>query len=139
MFGYAPPRITINAAQMRFAMALWLIFCMGATFASPLLRPARFEVVCGTHGKARLIAHDELDFGKARPKNFHHMDCTLCVATAAVPSMESTPVVEQAYEFQTPCSTAPVYAVAANATPPPVRAPPIHVFQFFQPSSERSI
>lgn len=124
---------------MRVAVALWLLLCMGAAFASPLLRPARYEVICGASGKAHLVRHDANDFGEHRPSSFHAMDCTLCVGTHAAPpaALAWPAIAAPAHDRLRP--HAATHAHATNATPPPARAPPCHVSLFFQQSSERSI
>ena len=139
-FSESPITTTLRTQRMRFAVVLWLILGMSAAFASPFLRPARYEVVCGASGKAHLVTHDDGSFGsKSRPKNFHDMDCALCAATSLprlaldAPSLQP---IDGLLNFALPTL---VQAVPPTAAPPPARAPPFNVSLFFQQSSERSI
>ncbi len=127
--------------RMRAAVVIWLALGMLAAFASPLLRPVRYEVVCGTHGKAQLIVHEDDNFGKgkSRPASPHAMDCALCVVNSCAPPPEHPAMPQAIVHLIVTRSPAPVHAVAIMATPPPARAPPQAFPLFFKQSSERSI
>ena len=125
--------------QLRLGIVVWLILGMTAAFASPFLRPARYEVVCGASGKAHLVTHDDNSFGKSRPKNFHDMDCALCAATSLPRLALDTPSLQPIDGLLNFALPTLVQAVPPTAAPPPARAPPFNVSLFFQQSSERSI
>ncbi|MBF5007049.1 hypothetical protein [Diaphorobacter caeni] len=140
MLSHTHHTILQSLRQWRLGVVVWLMLGMSAAFASPLLNPSRLEVVCGTHGKAKLVVHDDSTFGsKARPANVHSMDCTLCAAHPMAPGSIAEPIDFPALDFHALVTQPPVPAIAPTAAPPPARAPPSRVSLFFQQSSERSI
>ena len=126
--------------HLRLGVAVWLLICMSAALASPLLSPARYEVVCGASGKAHLVTHGEGKQAKDRQKSLHDMACALlCAASSPAPTARDAPALVLISQLLMSRASTPVHAVPATAAPPPARAPPLQVSLFFQQSSERSI
>lgn len=116
--------------RMRLGVVVWLMFCMTAAFASPLVQPMRYEVICGAHGKAQLITHDASPFGsdsKARAKSAHAIDCVLCAIHLLAPPPAHAPQVMHKGALREQHMPDSSSVVTSSTTSPPARGPPSYV------------
>lgn len=109
---------------LRLWVLAWFVMALGTAMASPFVQPKTIEIVCagaGT-GSTQIVVRTD---GGAVESNAHNLDCPLCLVSGAPPAATSA----LASVFL-PLSYASAIAlvtpvVAASATPPPARAPPI--------------
>lgn len=110
-----------NAAFLARLVLAWFVLAVGAAAAAPLLQPQSLELVCSGGGAMKLLVKDAqggVDTASTA------MDCPLCLAADAPPSMAGTAVV-----FRQPLGHAlqpiPAARIASlTAAPLPARGPP---------------
>ncbi|GAO24379.1 hypothetical protein ALISP_4199 [Alicycliphilus sp. B1] len=68
--------------RLRWWIAAWFIFSLGATLASPLVQPRSMELVCSAGSGATLVVHAKT--GNAVLDTLG-MDCGLCLLGSAPP------------------------------------------------------
>ena len=99
---------------------VWFALLMGATIASPIVKPAGGQMVCSAMDGMKLVMNDE---GQAQPVS-DSMDCPLCATVI-------TPPTAQASAFELPSAlghvlqTVPAAHIAGlTGAPLPPRGPP---------------
>lgn len=109
---------------LHLSVMVWFALTLGAAIASPIVKPALFDVICSGSGVVKVIMLDE---GGAADKNADmSMDCPLCFVPLGVPYRVT--------EMWQPASDPPIYALrsipaariaSATQSPLPARGPPL--------------
>ena len=107
--------------RLRWWIAAWFIFSLGAPLASPLVQPRSMELVCSAGSGATLVVHAKT--GNAVLDTLG-MDCGLCLLGSAPPqpAAHAQPALPIVHSQPAPPPEAP--AIAPMAAPPPARGPP---------------
>lgn len=117
----AMPKQHLSQFLARIVLA-WFMLFIGASVASPWVKPVDLQLVCSAAGEAKLVSLD--DDGQASAHANHLLDCPACMPSAlpgpdtslSAPAMLPTPFV------LTPLEEARIAAI--TAAPLPARGPP---------------
>lgn len=116
----------IALTSLRWWVVAWFVLALGASMASPLVRPGTLELVCagaasGAGASVQLVEHTD---GVAADAVALDPFCLLCLTGGAAPPV-SLPLPEAfalpARACASRSATAPVFSLAWR---PPARAPP---------------
>ncbi|GGX17480.1 hypothetical protein GCM10007242_25250 [Pigmentiphaga litoralis] len=108
---------------LHLTVLLWFAMTLGAAIASPIIKPALFDVICSGSGVVKIIVHDQ-DSSSAGDGDRMVMDCPLCFApvglmpTPVLVAQTSDPL---AYVLK---SIPAARLAAATLAPLPARGPP---------------
>ena len=113
-----------QAPRLIRAVLAWIVLSVGLAVAAPVLQPQSLSLVCSVAGSVKLVAGGEQG-GPAAPMAGHHtLDCVLCLALAAPPSV----AVHLAATAPLPMALLPnqpvTHITGRTAAPPPARGPP---------------
>ena len=116
-----------QAPRLIRAVLAWFVLSVGLAVAAPVLQPQTLSLVCSAAGSVKLVATGDLNeqSGPAAPMATHHtLDCVLCLALAAPPSVAC----HQAATAPLPTGLLPslsgTHISGLTAAPPPARGPP---------------
>jgi hypothetical protein len=107
---------------LHLTVLLWFAMTLGAAIASPIIKPALFDVICSGSGVVKIIVHDQ--DSSAGDGDRMVMDCPLCFApvglmpTPVLVAQTSDPL---AYVLK---SIPAARLAAATLAPLPARGPP---------------
>lgn len=116
-----------QAPRLIRAVLAWFVLSVGLAVAAPVLQPESLSLVCSAAGSVKLVASGALGEpgSPGAPMVGHHtLDCVLCLALTAPPSV----AVHLAASAPMPTGLLPshpgTHIIGRTAAPPPARGPP---------------
>lgn len=107
---------------LHLTVLLWFAMTLGAAIATPIIKPALFDVICSGAGAVKIVVHDQ--DSSAGDTDRMVMDCPLCFAPVGLmptPTMVTRTSDPLAYVLK---SIPAARLAAATLAPLPARGPP---------------
>lgn len=108
---------------LHVTVLLWFALTLGAAMATPIIKPALFDVICSASGVIKIIMHDQ-DSSSEGDGDRMVMDCPLCFAPIGLmpaPVLLARAADPLAYSVR---SIPAARIAAATLAPLPARGPP---------------